>query len=377
MLSVILLMCMAPVVASQSADPIKIGVIQPLTGPVAFEGTITVDGIKMAEEDINAAGGVLGRPIKFIVEDGKNDPAESVNAAERLITRDKVCAVIGAWGSSSTLAIMPVVQKYGRPLIVETSTSPKITSQGNKWVFRITTTNGIDALHLEKVFVKELGFKKVAFLAANNDWGRSVVEAYSEALKRQGGTVVLAEYYSAGETNFYSFLTKIKGSGADSLIITADIQSLVMINRQYAELGMNLKRLATSGFSTQLILDLLGPKIAEGIYSVDYFPHFDPPAHKADRINAFVERYKKAHPDKGFQANIPFGYDAARIIADAIARAGSTDPEKIRVALTKTKFDGIIGDLEFDETGQGYPYVFLAQVKNGKPVVVKTFLERP
>lgn len=360
-------------------EPIKIGVIQPITGPVAYDGQLVVNGAKMAEEDINAAGGVLGRPIKLIVEDGKNDPAESVNAAERLIVRDKVPVLVGAWGSSSTLAVMPVVARYGIPLICETSTSPKITDPktGNKWTFRTSSTNGIDALHLEKNIVKDLGFTKPAFLAVNNDWGRSVVQAYSEVIRRQGGNPVTTEYHGAGETNFYPFLTKIKASGADSLIITTDIQSIVMIAKQSTELGMTIKRMATSGFSPKMILDLAGPAAAEGLYLVDYFVPYAPTGEKAAEIAAFVERYAKKFPTEGLPDKyVASGYDAIFVICEAIKLAGSTDPGKIRDALEKVRYHGLTGYLWFDENRQARPTVYLTQVKGGKPIVVYSYVSK-
>src|SRR5690606_35373152 len=131
------------------------------------------------------AGGVLGRKLEILLQDGKADPAESLNAAERLIDRDKVRVLIGAWASSATLAVMPLVQRYEIPLIVETSTAEKITEAGNPWVFRTSSNSKIDADGLGPHLVKDLGLNKVAFMAANNDFGRAVVSNWTRVLTPQ------------------------------------------------------------------------------------------------------------------------------------------------------------------------------------------------
>lgn len=360
----------------EKKEPIKIGVIQPLTGPVAFDGQLVVAGARMAEEEINKRGGVLGRELKLVIEDGKNDPAESVNAAEKLITRDNVTALMGAWGSSSTLAVMPIVERYGVPMIVETSTSPKITSPeaGNEWTFRISSTNQIDALHLEPYF-QELGFTRAAFLPVNNDWGRSVAEAYAAALERQGGKTVVVEYHAPGDTDFYPQLTSIRNTDANVLIITTDFQNIKIICEQAYELGLDINKLATSGFSAALLLDIAeDPSTLEGLYLVDYFVPYSPPTEIKAQIEDFVMKYQEKYPGKGLPDKyVASGYDGIMVLADAIERAGSTDPEGVKEALAATEYRGLTGFLKFDEFNQAYPNVYLVQIKAGEPVVLKTF----
>src|SRR5690606_10699482 len=127
-----------------------IGVSQPLTGPVAAAGTYVANGARLAAEQLNAQGGVLGKKIELIVEDNKSNPREAVNTAEKLILRDKVPVMIGAWGSTFTLATMPKLQEYGVPMVVETASSSKITTAGNPWVFRISPTSRMEALAFAK-----------------------------------------------------------------------------------------------------------------------------------------------------------------------------------------------------------------------------------
>jgi branched-chain amino acid transport system substrate-binding protein len=352
---------------------IKIGLIQPTSGPAAYNGKNTVDGAKLAEAELNAAGGVLGRKIELLVEDGKADPAESLNAAEKLLDRDKVPVLIGAWASSATLAIMPVVQRYEVPLIVETSTSEKITESGNPWVFRISSNSKIDADALQPYLVKTLKVKKVAFMAANNDFGRAVVTNWTRVLKPEGGEVVAAEYHKPGETNFAPTLTKIKNSGADSIVITSDSRTLSNIVKQSYELGMgNLTRIVTSGFPAETIVELAGKEAAEGVLVQNYFAPHAPPPTMAKAYAAFAESYKKHHPEQthGVDANVAAGYDAVRIAAAAVAEANSTEPAKIRDALKRIKFEGLTGTLQFDAQGQARPFSSISRIVNSKPEVV-------
>ena len=354
-------------------DTIKIGLIQPVSGPAAYNGQNTVDGARLAESEINAAGGVLGRHIEVVLQDGKADPAESLSAAEKLLDRDKVRVLIGAWASSATLAVMPLVQRYEVPLIVETSTAEKITEMGNPWVFRTSSNSKIDADALQPYLVKKLGFHKVAFMAANNDFGRAVVTNWSRVLTPQGATVVATEYHKPGETNFSPTLTKIKNSGADTIVITSDSSTLSNIIKQSYEMGMkDMHRIVTSGFPAETIVQLAGKDAAEGVMVQNYFAPHAPPPGKAQAFDSFAKAYraKFATSNHGVDANVAAGYDAVRLAAAAITAAKSTEPAKIRDALKTIRFDGLTGMLQFDGQGQARPVQSISKIVDGKPQVV-------
>ena len=171
----------APGIAG-AQDTIKIGVTQPLTGPVAASGNYVVQGAKIAEAFLNASGGVLGKKVELIIEDNKSNPKEAVATAEKLIVRDKVTVMMGAWSSTYTLAVMPKLIEYGVPMVVETSSSGKITTSGNPWIFRISPTSAMEA----KSFggkVDSFGISKADFLVVNNDWGRGASAQFSKMLK--------------------------------------------------------------------------------------------------------------------------------------------------------------------------------------------------
>jgi len=356
--------------AAQDKAPIVIGAVQPLTGPVSIDGLSVVQGIKIALEKVNAGGGVLGKPISANIEDGKGDPVESVNAVEKLIRRDKVPAIIGCWASSATLAAMPIVKRNQVPLLVETSTAPMITDQKNEWVFRFTSHNDIDGALMEQYLVPKLGFKKVAYLAVNNDWGRSMANAVTKIMDKTGGKVLFVEYASAAETNFTPMLTRIKSSEADSMILTTSIQSVGMILKQFRELGMKMNVFVTSAIPAEKVIDIAGKEASEGAYFFNRYVAYAPPKGKEEENRKLIEAYHKTYPGKAPDMYVAFGYDAVLIMADAIKRAGEVKADKIRAALEKTDFLGLTGRVKFDENHHSQPRVSISQVRSGNPVIV-------
>src|SRR5688572_32885741 len=190
-------------------DPIKIGVIQPLSGPVAASGNYVRMGAEIGRDWINARGGVLGRQVQLLIEDNKSDPKEAATAAEKLIVRDKVPVIVGAWGSSMTLAAMPKLEEYGVPMVVETSSAATVTKRGNPWVFRISPPSEMEAIGLEK-YLKDFGVKQADFLAVNTDWGRGSVTAFGDLLKKSGSTVGAVEFMEQSATDMNAQITKVK-----------------------------------------------------------------------------------------------------------------------------------------------------------------------
>src|SRR5579863_2030647 len=159
------------------AEDVKIGVTQPLTGAFAADGNYVAEGAKLAAEAINKAGGVDGRQIQLVIEDNKSNPTEAAATAERLIVQDKVPVMMGAWGSSLTLAVMPKLMEYKVPMVVETSSSGKITTSGNPYIFRISPTSEMEAKAFKSILPK-MAVKKADFLVINNDWGRGSAEDF-------------------------------------------------------------------------------------------------------------------------------------------------------------------------------------------------------
>jgi branched-chain amino acid transport system substrate-binding protein len=357
---------------TQAQETIKIGLIQPLTGSVAYNGTTDVNGSKLALDEINANGGVLGKKVELIIEDGQCKPANSVNAAEKLIQRDKVVALSGAFCSSSTLAVMPVAANYKLPLITGVSSSAELTEKGNPWFFRATETDALLAKSFSKILYDQLKLRKVAYIGVNDDFGRGGVAEFEKQMTALGGTTVMKEYFEHGTSDFYTLLTKLKSSGADGVFVAAETQDGSIFVKQKAEFGLNTKVFGVGSWATADFIKLTGES-SEGIYAaVPYASTMTTPKNKAF-VEAYTARYKEA-PGKYSAA----GYNAINILVDAIGRAGSTDADKLREALGKIKYDGPNGRFEFDEKGQASGFtVVLVQLLKGVPTVVaSTTIER-
>src|SRR2546427_12722690 len=227
-------------------DPIKIGVIAPLSGPVAASGNYVRMGAEIARDWINARGGVHGRRVALLVEDNKSDPKEAAGAAEKLIVRDKVPAIMGAWGSSMTLAAMPKLEDYGVPMVVETSSAASITKRGNPWIFRISPPSEMEAVGLEP-YVDKLAIKKADFLAVNTDWGRGSIQAFGDLLKKKGLPVGAAEFMEQSATDMNAQITKIKTTGGDTLFLTTAVEQITLVLKQAQEQRLSRKIVTTGG----------------------------------------------------------------------------------------------------------------------------------
>ena len=371
----VLTLWLSPGVVS-AADPIKVGVIYPLTGPAAAAGSYQKAGVEIARDKFNAEGGILGRQVQLFVEDGANDPSQSVSAAEKLVTRDKVDLMIAAWGSSPTLAVSAsVTKKYGVPHVVDTASSGKVTkldgNRPNPWLFRISPTSQMEAEGLSKVLVSKMGFTKVAFMSVNNDWGRGAAQEFNTVIKQAGGTVVAQEIMNADQTDFLTQLTKIKGADANAIIVTSDQAQISLILKQYKQLGMNQKVLTTGGgIVPEGLVLLAGPEAAEGVNIITFFAPWFPELCKIPQeAKWFSEEYlKRGNAPKGFGECFR-GYDGMKAVKAALDIAKTTDKGKVQEAFSKVDIQALSGRIKFDEFGQSSPTILVIQVKNGKPSI--------
>src|SRR2546429_8025763 len=237
----------AGVAAAAAQESIKVGVIQPLTGAFAASGNYVANGAKIAADEINAKGGILGKKLELVIEDNKSNPTEAAAVAEKLITSDKVPVLMGAWGSSLTLAVMPKLMEYETPMVVETSSSGKITTTGNPYIFRISPPSAIEAAAFKGI-VDKLELKKVDFLVINNDWGRGTAEDFSKMMKEKGIAVGAVETMDQGAQDMSAQLSKLKGTDSETIIVTTAVDQLTLIFKQAAALGLK-KRIITTGGS--------------------------------------------------------------------------------------------------------------------------------
>ncbi len=350
-----------------AGEPVRVGVIQPLTGPVAYDGTIYVNTLKMIVEDMNAKGGVLGRPIQLVVEDGACVPAQSVNAAEKLVVREKVPVLIGAFCSTSSGAVMEVAKKYKVPHITGISTAASLTEQGNQYFFRAVATTPMLADAFGPEMAAVVKGKRFAFLVINDDWGRTVASAYPKSLERAGSQTVGTEFFQPSDLQFLSFITKIKGLNPDAIVMAANTQHAAALSKQIREMGLTVPLFGEGSWTSDSYLKLAG-ETSEGVHGLVEYVHTIPGEVNAAFVKAFQARFKD-NPTKFAGA----AHNVIHIVLDAIKRASSTDPEKIREALEKTDYTGLVGNIKFNEKHQAYGQtVYMAQIRNKVPVVVKT-----
>ncbi|MFQ5519942.1 MAG: ABC transporter substrate-binding protein [Candidatus Methylomirabilia bacterium] len=366
---------------SSAADPIKIGVTQPLTGAVAASGNYVVQGAKIAEAWLNEKGGILGKKVELIIEDNKSNPKEAVATAEKLIVRDKVPALMGAWSSTYTLAVMPKLMEYGVPMVVETSSSGKITTSGNPWIFRISPTSAMEAAAMAK-HVKNFNIKQADFLVVNNDWGLGAADKFSNMLEAQGITVGVKETMDAKAQDLSAQLAKIKASGGDTLFLTTGVEQITLVLRQAKEQRLTHRIVTTGGSSSPDQLVSQAGAAADGSYHVLFFaPWFPESAPNPDVASKFVAEWKRrgynfAGLTEGFR-----GHDGVMTIAAAIQKAGKAEPEAIRKALWGVKVRGVNGPISFfkqgprgRESAQSQPSVYIVQIKDGK-VTLPAFMK--
>ena len=202
--------------------PIKFGVIGAYTGPNAKPGQSMKQGVNLAVEEINKAGGVKGRKLEPLFEDDASVPAQAVSAAEKLINKDEVSFLIGTFNSATTLAAMKILERDKTPILVPIAVAIQITESGNKWVFRNAATNPMQAEQLMNYVYKETKHRKFAVIHENTDYGKGLMIAVQDYIKKNGGSMI-AESYSIGDTDFYAQLTKIKNNGPDAVIICGNL----------------------------------------------------------------------------------------------------------------------------------------------------------
>jgi len=353
---------------SFAQEPIRVGIIQPLTGSIALDGQAAVNGAKLAVEQINAKGGVLGRKIELVVEDGMCKPNETRAAAEKLIAKDKVPVFIGAFCSTASLAAKPVAMKYGIPMVNAISTSPKLLEDPIKYYFRMPPGERALAKASVKFFVDTNKVKTVCILAVNDDWGRNATKDFGDLFEESGVKILSKDLFSHGETDYLPFITKVKGVNPDAMFIVAEAQDGALLIKQMREQGLKKPTLATGAIVESHFIKLAGAD-SEGIYGgAEWAPGIQDPLNVA-----FVKDYMIRYPQLGTPGKYPAaGYDAVIIIADAVKRAGGTDSEKLTKAIEQTKMDTLHGtNFRFDERHRGIAYVVVTRIKDGKVQVIR------
>ena len=365
-LSISVTLVIASIQVVSAKEPINLGVVGPHSGP-ALGGQSTLIGARVAAQEINAGGGLLGgRKIEIVAADTRGIPAESERAYRRLVTQNKVVGVVCCWFSASTIATLPTIEELKIPTTTGVAYLPDAKETKLTYLFKFAHTPRLESRFVD-YWVKTLNVKKVAFLARDDAWGRAMSSAYQARLKELGGTVVSSDFHGPDEKTFHSYLTKIKDLNPEGVCIV-DVSSPAATQvKEIAELGIKTTVLGSGGLNTNAFIKLAG-KVADGIpLAIRYSATLDNPRNKR-----FVAAFKTAgggeEPDQYAQA----GYDSIFLLAEAIKRAGSTNPAKVRDALAGSDYVSVTGSpIRFDERNQATLKLYVAVIKDGRRVIVE------
>ncbi len=343
-----------------SAQDILVGEYASLTGSEATFGVNSDNGVQLAAEEINKAGGVLGRKIKLIVEDDQSKPGQPSTAVNKLIQSDKVSAVIGEIASSRSLEAAPICQAAKIPMVSPGSTNPTVTQSGD-YIFRVCFIDPFQGTVMAKFALDTLHAKKVAILSdVTSDYSKGLAQYFTEYVKSHGGEIVIERSYSGGgkDKDFRAQLTAIKAAGPDAIFIPGYYTEAGLIGKQAKILGLKVPMLGGDGWDSPKLAEIAGSAL-DGCY---FSTHFSP-ADQNPKVQTFVKNYQaKFHalPD----GMAPLGYDAMMILADAIKKAGSTDGNKVRDALAAVKdYDAVTGKITIDANRNATKSAVVLQVQ--------------
>ncbi len=345
---------------------IVIGGVGPVSGEAATFGQSTKEGAELAVEEWNAAGGLLGKNIKLIYQDDKGDPTEAATVWTKLITQDKVVAIVGTVMSKCSLAGAPISQQYKVPMISPTSTNPKVTEVGD-YIFRACFIDPFQGTVGAKFAFENLNAKKAACIFdVGNDYTKGLSEFFRDKFTELGGTIVAFEAHPTGTTDFKAQLTKIIAAKPDVIYISDYYNDVALIAKQARELGFKGPIVGGDGWDSPDLVKIGGTAVENG-YFTNHFSKDDP----RPIVQEFVKKYQ-AKFGKVPDALAALAYDATIIMLDAIKRAGSTDPEKIKKALAETNINVVSGLVTFDKNRNPIKSAVIIAIKNGQQVYQAT-----
>lgn len=346
---------------------IPVGQFTSLTGAQATFGQSNDKGVRLAVEEINAAGGVLGQPLRIITKDNQSKPGETSTVVRELITRNKVVALIGEVASGRSLEAAPIAQRSGIPMISPASTNEKVTEVGDH-VFRVCFIDPFQGTVCAKFARKNLGVTRAAILTdVSKDYSMGLTKSFREEFIRQGGVITAEQSYSGGDKDFNAQLTAIKAGTPQVIFLPAYYTEAPLIMRQARQLGITAPFIGGDGWDSSELVEVGGSAVEGGYFS----NHFSEQS-RDPRVVAFVDACRKKYnstPD----AMVALGYDSVYLLADAMKRAGTTDPAKVTAALAATSdFPGVTGRITLDARRNPTKPAVMLQVKNGKFAYVET-----
>jgi branched-chain amino acid transport system substrate-binding protein len=358
--------------AKQDSNEIKVGADFELTGGVANYGKQALNGIQLAFKQANANGGVLGKKLTLVLADNKSEASEATNAMTKLITTDKVVTVMGPVVSSNVLAALQVAQDNKVPLITPTGTNEKITYDNNQlrsYVFRSCFIDPFQGKIMANFATNTLKVKNaVIYIDNSSDYSKELAKTFEELFTQNGGKIIGKEAFLQKDQDFKATLTKIKAMNPEVIFLPAYYEEVGKIVKQAREMGINVPIIGTDGWDDPKVVDFAGAAALNNTYFSNHYSSQD----TDPNVVKFIEAYKKEYnQEPGAMAAL--GYDAGLLLIDAITRANSTEPAKIREALEQTKgLQLSTGLLTMDPKHNPIKSAVVIEMKDGK----QTFKEK-
>ncbi|MEO7598387.1 MAG: ABC transporter substrate-binding protein [Opitutus sp.] len=342
-------------------NTIKVGEFASLTGKEATYGQAAHKGTLLAIEEINAAGGVLGRKLQLVSEDDQSKAGESATIAKKLISRDKVVAILGEITSGRTLEAAPIAQNARIPLISPGATAPDVTNKGD-YIFRVCFVDLFQGSVMAKFARNTLKLNRVAILSsASSAQSVGLAKIFRQRFTDDHGEIALEQKYADGDKDFRAQLTAIRAAGVDGIFVPGYYSEAALICKQARDLGLALPLFGVDGWESSELISIGGKSVEGAYFSTHYSAQSSDPT-----VVGFNERFSRRW-NTSSDALSALGYDSALLLADAIKRAGTTDSKPLRAALASTKnFRGVTGTITFDAQRNVTKSAVVLQVKDGK-----------
>lgn len=350
-----------------AAGTIKIGNYGAITGKDGTFGDSSTKATRLAFEEINAAGGLLGKQIELVVEDTQSKPGEASTVVKKLITRDKVVALIGEMTSSRSLEGAGVAQAFKIPMISPSGTNPAVTATGDQ-IFRACFIDPFQGAVLATFARDQLKAHRAAILTSiSSAYSTGLADVFRVQFPKAGGTIVSDQKFAEGDKDFKAQLTAIKAANPDVIFLPCYYTEAALVAKQARELGITAPLIGGDGWEAPELVQIGGAAIDGCYYSAHYSAESPDP-----KVQAFVKKYQARFGGRTPDGMAALGYDAANMLADAIRRAGSAEPAKIRDALAATKgFEGVTGRIDMDADRNASKPAAILTIKGGKFIYVQ------
>ena len=347
-------------------DKVRIGVFMSLTGTTANFGISSVNGIKMAADEVNKAGGINGKQIELLIEDDRSDASEAATIVTKFVTQDQVHAVLGEVASSRSIAAAPIAQNAKIPMLTPSSTNPEVTRKGD-FIFRSCFIDPVQGAAIGQFAAKGLNAKRAAIMVdRKNDYSTGLATNITETFTKLGGQMVATTSYQEGDQDFNAQLTSIKGANPEVIFVPGYYNDVGLIAKQARDRGITVPLIGGDGWDSAQLYAIGGAALNGSFFSNHYSPFDTDP-----KVQKFVNDYKALYntvPD----ALAATAYDAAHIMFDAIKRANSTDGTAIRNALAATNaFPGVTGTVTFNENRDAVKPIIMIEIKDGGTYAVR------